>query len=501
MRIGLVVAIATASACTVPNPDWCDATHPCSAGRTCDLVGKGGVRNLCVAALSGDGGPAPDAAIDARLDAGPPDAPPPDAPVTCADAGGCPATLPICRQGLCTGCRSSDECVDLTSPVCIAGGLCGPCKEEKDCMDRHATPHCGGGGACVECRDDRDCPMTKPVCDGAGACQPCRVDGDCPDLCDVDSGACVRMEDLLFVAAGQTGDCKKATPCGSVASALGKVNATKKWWIKIGPGTYSEALQIKAVAVELVGPGASIVPVLSAGSPAVLVQAGATVTLRGLRLTGANGGPFADGLLCEGEFGATTGVTMREVTLDSNGARGVDATKCAIVLDRSTVTRNGGGGVALAGSDFTLVNDLIVNNGGATAAFGGVLVDGDPPSGPTAARLLFTTIAKNSAPGVACNSQTMPLTFADAIVYDNGAGAQVSGDRCAWVYSDIGPTGVDGNLNVDPMFVDPSTNKYQLQPQSKCIDAADPATTVTIDIDGHPRPVNGRADIGAYEAQ
>lgn len=78
-----------------------------------------------------------------------------------------------------------------------------------------------------------------------------------------------------------------------------------------------------------------------------------------------------------------------------------------------------------------------------------------------------------------------------------------------------------GNIDADPMFIDPGfwdpngtpgnldddfwvDGDYHLLDGSPCIDAGDPnfvADPNATDLDGKPRIVNGRIDIGAYEVQ
>jgi hypothetical protein len=84
-------------------------------------------------------------------------------------------------------------------------------------------------------------------------------------------------------------------------------------------------------------------------------------------------------------------------------------------------------------------------------------------------------------------------------------------------YSDIeGGWEGEGNIDADPLFVDPDTSDYHLSAGAPCIDAGDntalPKGVVT-DLDGNPRFINDPctedtgngdppvADMGAYEFQ
>ena len=84
-------------------------------------------------------------------------------------------------------------------------------------------------------------------------------------------------------------------------------------------------------------------------------------------------------------------------------------------------------------------------------------------------------------------------------------------------YSDIEGGWIgEGNIDADPLFVDPEKDEYHSSPGSPCIDAADNTAVpkgIDTDLDGNPRFVDdpdtddtgfGKAplvDMGAYELQ
>lgn len=70
-------------------------------------------------------------------------------------------------------------------------------------------------------------------------------------------------------------------------------------------------------------------------------------------------------------------------------------------------------------------------------------------------------------------------------------------------YSDVrgGWPGV-GNIDYVPLFVDVTVDDYHLLSGSPCIDAGDPAYVPApgeTDLDGQPRVIGGRIDMGAFE--
>ena len=60
----------------------------------------------------------------------------------------------------------------------------------------------------------------------------------------------------------------------------------------------------------------------------------------------------------------------------------------------------------------------------------------------------------------------------------------------------------DGNIDTDPCFIDAANGNHHLLPESVCINAGDPnyiPEPNETDLDGKPRVIGGRIDMGAYE--
>jgi hypothetical protein len=67
-------------------------------------------------------------------------------------------------------------------------------------------------------------------------------------------------------------------------------------------------------------------------------------------------------------------------------------------------------------------------------------------------------------------------------------------------YSDIeGGYKGEGNIDLDPLFVDPANGDLHLQSKSPCIGAASPDAAPKTDFDGNPR--DDEPDMGAFEVQ
>jgi parallel beta-helix repeat protein len=162
-------------------------------------------------------------------------------------------------------------------------------------------------------------------------------------------------------------------------------------------------------------------------------------------------------------------------------------------LDRNQITDNtavSGGGVAIdMSSPVVLTNNLIVRNSVSSEA-GGLWCGNSSPT------ITNNTIAQNtSGSGGGAYFWYATPTITNCILWgDTGTLAEIdaTGSLITVTYSDIagGYSGA-GNLNADPLFLNPGSGDYHLASGSPCINAGNP-NSIYNDPDG------SRNDMGAY---
>jgi len=174
-----------------------------------------------------------------------------------------------------------------------------------------------------------------------------------------------------------------------------------------------------------------------------------------------------------------------------------------------------GAGIVLWGADFSpnpiLYNNIIVNNTNGTYG-GGLYIGGW--GGVNTSTIINNTIYQNSATygGAVYSDQAQPLII-NSILWNNGSEIFSTGGEVKVYYSDIqgGFTG-EGNIDANPLFVDPTNGDFQLQNQispclQKGVDSIDIGGTMyycpPLCINGVPRPspAGTLPDIGACENQ
>jgi hypothetical protein len=186
-----------------------------------------------------------------------------------------------------------------------------------------------------------------------------------------------------------------------------------------------------------------------------------------------------------------------------------------------------GGGLAAHFGSVTVTNCLFVGN--TAPSLGGAMrfVSAD-------ATVSNCTFSMNAAPNgntLAFDFAASNLTMTNCVLWDGGDQiSNTNGSTITMSYSDVqGGWPGDGNINANPLFVDPGNGDFRLSPGSPCIDAGNNAAVpldeldldddgnttepIPYDLDGNPRFVNDQCttdtgvgdpdvvDMGAYEFQ
>jgi len=256
----------------------------------------------------------------------------------------------------------------------------------------------------------------------------------------------------------------------------------------------------------------------AAGSPAdhvVLMDNIANARVDGFRITGgtADGtgeNAYGGGMLCKDINGTNTVANCTFTVNTADSGAGMYISNSALEVTGCIFTDNSTSGLAWAGmgggmcnseSSPVVTNCIFDGNDalGTNFGYGGGMCNAD--SSPIVTNCTFSDNSAMSYGGGMHNWGTSSPTVANCIFWaDSPDEIRYSGGSPTVTYSDVqGGYSGDGNIDNDPLFVDPAAGDFGLQPGSFCIDAGDWHDAPETDILGVIRPQGDTFDMGAYE--
>jgi hypothetical protein len=178
-------------------------------------------------------------------------------------------------------------------------------------------------------------------------------------------------------------------------------------------------------------------------------------------------------------------ITSRGTALEVAGA-GADVVAQQVLLKSTALGGTGDVVSLLNGTHFDATHATIIGNGEGR----GVTVSGTTISSQATvtnsviANVEFSGITSGGASSVGALLYTHSIVPAAPLAYSGGS-------------STMGAGAVIGV----PVFADAAAGNYHLKAPQPSIDSGDISDATTLDLDGKPRIVNGRSDLGAYEYQ
>ncbi|UCC23249.1 MAG: right-handed parallel beta-helix repeat-containing protein, partial [Planctomycetota bacterium] len=318
--------------------------------------------------------------------------------------------------------------------------------------------------------------------------------------------------DTHYVSAGQSIQAALDDPC--------TVDGDE---IEVAPGTYYEAIDFNDKAVRLYSSGGAGVTTIDANGAYHAVQCvsgeDANTILEGFTITGGNAnGSGTDGY-GGGMYNYLSSPTVTNCTFSGNLAQwgggmyndgsGSTPTVSNCIFSGNEATTQDGGGMGNTYANPTVTNCVFTGNSAYDT--GGAMANGY--NSPTVTNCTFNqNVANGANGGGGMRNWSSNPTVTNCILWGNTPDEISSGGTSDpnVTYSDIegGYTG-DGNINLEPLFVDANGGDLRLvSSASPCVDSGNnDVVTEPNDLAGNDRIVDrdldgtATVDMGAYELQ
>jgi hypothetical protein len=318
--------------------------------------------------------------------------------------------------------------------------------------------------------------------------------------------------------------------------------------VLVAAGTYAEALDFSGKAIRVQSESGSQETMIDASGLDTSTVSfengeGPDSELVGFTITGGDGRSYAFQLVGGGLYLHNCDPTIRDCHIvanhaDTGGGAWLLSSNAAFVgcTFRSNVVNgsgDGGGGIYATFGNPTLTSCLFLDNFSGYDGGGIKYINSNPVVANCGFHRNRATFG-GGATNLNADASYVNCTFAGNIANDmwetNGgglrafSGGEIQIDNCIFhgntpsqiielgslvvVNNSLVQDGWDGqgegNLDADPMFVDPDGEDFCLQPESPCVDRGVNEALpewVETDVDGNERIVNMLVDMGAHESQ
>ena len=223
-----------------------------------------------------------------------------------------------------------------------------------------------------------------------------------------------------------------------------------------------------------------------------------------------NGNGFGGAIVVNGSQNITIFNTVFTENYASEGGGAIYNRSSDLLIERSLFHKNnsnarGGGAHTDNGGKTTVINSIFSENN--AREFGGAVYTRHNNSVSTVTNCSFwgnsITNHSTSAGSTFHNFDRARSNLLNVILWNSIRGNPIQNNNNASAsvtYSNItgGYTGT-GNINSNPLFIDPENGNFKLQATSPSIDTGTNNGAPSVDYDGNPRPVGAGYDMGAYE--